>query len=122
MPTYEYACTDCAHQFEEFQSITAAPLRECPKCGRRTLRRLIGTGGGVLFRGSGFYQTDYRSESYKKAAEAESKAASGGRAAGDSKSGEVKPAGPARTADTAPSRRPASARPKGSDRKLPPGS
>jgi putative FmdB family regulatory protein len=92
MPTYEYACTDCEHQFEQFQPITAAPLRECPKCRRRTLRRLIGTGGGVLFRGSGFYQTDYRSESYKKAAEAESKAASGGSKDSASKPADAKPA------------------------------
>lgn len=78
MPTYEYACSRCGHQFEEFQSITAAPLRKCPKCAQRSLNRLIGTGAGIIFRGSGFYETDYRSESYKKAAEAEKKAASGG--------------------------------------------
>lgn len=71
MPTYEYLCERCSHQFEEFQSITARPLAVCPSCKRRTLRRLIGTGAGVIFKGSGFYQTDYRSESYKKAAEAE---------------------------------------------------
>ena len=75
MPTYEYACDACAHEFEEFQSITAPPLKKCPECGRPRLRRLIGTGAGVLFKGSGFYQTDYRSESYKKAAEAETKSA-----------------------------------------------
>src|SRR5262245_45019537 len=74
MPTYEYACEACQHEFEEFQSITAPPLKKCPKCGKPRLRRLIGTGAGVLFKGSGFYQTDYRSESYKKAAEAETKA------------------------------------------------
>src|SRR5262245_21648238 len=71
MPTYEYACDACKYEFEEFQSITAAPLKKCPKCGKPRLKRLIGTGGGVIFKGSGFYQTDYRSESYKKAAEAE---------------------------------------------------
>jgi putative FmdB family regulatory protein len=71
MPTYEYACEACKHEFEEFQSITAAPLKKCPKCGKPRLKRLIGTGGGVIFKGSGFYQTDYRSESYKKGAEAE---------------------------------------------------
>lgn len=76
MPTYDYRCDHCAHAFEEFQSITAAPLKKCPACGRRTLQRLIGTGGGIIFKGSGFYQTDYRSDSYKKAAEAETKAAS----------------------------------------------
>lgn len=71
MPTYEYACANCEHTFEEYQSITAPALRKCPACGKLKLQRLIGTGGGVIFRGSGFYQTDYRSESYKKAAEAE---------------------------------------------------
>lgn len=76
MPTYDYACEACRHEFEEFQSITAAPLRKCPSCGQPKLRRLIGPGAGVLFKGSGFYQTDYRSESYKKAAEAEKKPSS----------------------------------------------
>ncbi len=75
MPTYEYRCDACGHTLEEFQSITAAPLKKCPACGRSRLQRLIGTGAGVLFRGSGFYETDYRSESYKKAAEAERKPA-----------------------------------------------
>ncbi|MBL9030928.1 MAG: zinc ribbon domain-containing protein [Phycisphaerae bacterium] len=84
MPTYEYVCRACAHEFEVFQSMTEAPKRTCPACGKRTLERKIGTGAAVLFKGSGFYQTDYRSESYKKAAEAESKPA------GESKS-EAKP-------------------------------
>jgi putative FmdB family regulatory protein len=75
VPTYDYECEHCGHRFEAFQSITAAPIRECPACGRRKVVRLIGSGAGVLFRGSGFHQTDYRSESYKKAAEAESKSA-----------------------------------------------
>jgi len=78
MPTYEYRCTACQHTFEEFQSITAPPLRTCPQCGKRRLERLLGTGGGIIFKGSGFYITDYRSEAYKKAAEAEKKSASGG--------------------------------------------
>jgi len=69
MPTYDYVCDACGHQFEKFQSITARPIRHCPKCGKNQVRRLIGTGAGVIFKGSGFYQTDYRSESYHKAAE-----------------------------------------------------
>lgn len=77
MPTYEYACENCGHEFERFQSITAGPLKKCPVCGKLELRRLIGAGGGVIFKGSGFYQTDYRSESYKKAAESETKAQTG---------------------------------------------
>ena len=64
MPTYEYECTRCTHQFEKFQSMTAEPLKRCPKC-RCKVRRLFGTGAGIIFKGSGFYETDYRSESYK---------------------------------------------------------
>jgi len=71
MPTYEYKCEKCEYTFEQFQSITAKPLRRCPKCGANSLNRLIGTGTGVIFKGSGFYQTDYRSESYKKQQQAE---------------------------------------------------
>ena len=71
MPTYDYQCSACGHEFEEFQSITAAPLKKCPECGKSKLVRLIGTGAGVIFKGSGFYETDYRSDSYKKAAKAE---------------------------------------------------
>jgi putative FmdB family regulatory protein len=68
MPTYDYVCTECEHKFEEFQSITAKPLRKCPHCGKASLKRLIGTGAGFIFKGSGFYCTDYRSDGYKKAA------------------------------------------------------
>ena len=71
MPTYEYACEKCGHHFEEFQSITAKPLKKCPACGTSKLQRLIGAGAGVIFKGSGFYQTDYRSDSYRKAAAAD---------------------------------------------------
>jgi putative FmdB family regulatory protein len=73
MPTYDYMCESCEYEFEQFQTITAKPLRTCPKCGRKGLKRLIGTGAGVIFKDSGFYQTDYRSESYKKAQESEKK-------------------------------------------------
>ena len=68
MPTYEYACEKCGHKFEEFQSITANSLRKCPECGKMALKRLIGAGAGIIFKGSGFYQTDYRSDSYKSGA------------------------------------------------------
>ena len=66
MPTYDYICENCGYEFEQFQPITARTLRKCPRCGERELKRLIGAGSGVIFKGSGFYQTDYRSESYKK--------------------------------------------------------
>lgn len=75
MPTYEYECTSCRHRFEEFQSITAKPLETCPKCGRK-VKRLIGNGGGIIFKGSGFYQTDYRSKEYKEKSKAESQSSS----------------------------------------------
>lgn len=77
MPTYDYECSACGHTFEKFQSITAPAVRKCPKCGRRKVRRLIGTGAGVIFKGSGFYATDYRSDSYKKAAEKHKKTEGG---------------------------------------------
>lgn len=77
MPTYDYRCNACAHQFELFQSMSESARRKCPECGKLALERLIGTGAAVLFKGSGFYETDYRSPSYKKAAEAEKKAADG---------------------------------------------
>ena len=71
MPTYEYICENCACKFEQFQPIKAKPIRKCPKCGKRELKRLIGSGSGVIFKGSGFHQTDYRSESYKKGEKSE---------------------------------------------------
>ena len=71
MPTYDYKCANCDHLMEVFQSITAKPLRKCPECGKLKLQRLIGTGAGLIFKGSGFYETDYRSDSYKKGAESE---------------------------------------------------
>lgn len=68
MPTYDYRCEACSHQFEAFQSIKADPIRKCPKCSKSKVKRVIGAGGGILFKGTGFYQTDYRSKSYSDAA------------------------------------------------------
>ncbi len=68
MPTYDYECGACGHAFEKFQSITASAIRKCPECSKLKVKRLIGMGAGVIFKGSGFYQTDYRSDSYKQAA------------------------------------------------------
>ena len=73
MPTYDYVCQKCEHQFEQFQSITAKPSKKCPECGKMKLQRLIGAGAGIIFKGSGFYQTDYRSESYKQGKKNETK-------------------------------------------------
>ena len=66
MPTYDYQCESCGHQFELFQSMSAPVKRKCPECSKLKLKRLIGTGSGVLFKGSGFYETDYRSKSYEQ--------------------------------------------------------
>ena len=71
MPTYEYQCESCGHEFEQFQSIKAAPIKKCPSCGKNKVKRLLGTGAGFVFKGSGFYITDYRSEGYKQAAKKE---------------------------------------------------
>jgi putative FmdB family regulatory protein len=74
MPTYDYKCSNCNHTFEYFQPMSAAPLTECPEC-KGNLKRIIGTGSGPIFKGSGFYQTDYKgkSENSKKSSESESK-------------------------------------------------
>ena len=75
MPTYDYECKTCEHTWEAFQSIKAKPQRKCPECGKNSAKRVIGPGAGIIFKGSGFYITDYRSDSYKKAAEADSQPA-----------------------------------------------
>src|SRR5688500_7175147 len=112
MPTYDYKCEACGSTWEKFQSMSAAPIKVCPACKKPKARRLIGTGAGLIFKGSGFYITDYRSESYKKAAEGESKpAASDGKpaAAADSK-----PAAESKPADSKPA---ASSEPKPAPKK-----
>ncbi len=83
MPTYDYECDNCGHTFEKFQSIKAPSIRKCPVCGKLAVRRLIGTGAGIIFKGSGFYQTDYRSDSYNKEA-AKDKPSAGKKSSGDS--------------------------------------
>ncbi|MCE5326025.1 MAG: zinc ribbon domain-containing protein [Planctomycetaceae bacterium] len=83
MPTYDYQCLKCERTFEKFQSITSRPGATCPGCGSRKVRRLIGTGAGIIFKGSGFYCTDYRSDSYKASAKKESPAASSDTASKD---------------------------------------
>jgi len=86
MPTYEYECTKCGYEFERFQNMSDEPLKRCPKC-RCKVRRLIGSGAGIIFKGSGFYETDYRSKSYQDGAGKEAKAKKETKASGsDSKS------------------------------------
>ncbi|HEV8607648.1 MAG TPA: zinc ribbon domain-containing protein [Tepidisphaeraceae bacterium] len=99
MPTYEYKCDACGARFEKFQSIKSGPIRKCPKCGKSKVRRLISTGAGLIFKGSGFYITDYRSEAYKASAKSESgekpdssRTESGKPEAGKSESGKSEPA------------------------------
>lgn len=84
MPTYDYECRACGHAFELFQSMTEPVKKKCPQCGKLRLERLIGIGAGVIFKGGGFYETDYRSESYRKAAEADKSAASSSSGSSDS--------------------------------------
>jgi len=98
MPTYEYICEKCGHQFEKFQSISAPPLTTCPKdiCprqpwGKGKTKRAISGGAGLLFKGSGFYITDYRSEKYKEAAKKDSSSA---KTESKSSGGDSKPAAP----------------------------
>lgn len=92
MPTYEYVCQKCNHEFEKFQSIKDEPLKRCPECKGKVVRK-IGGGAGLLFKGSGFYITDYRSENYKKAAKSESATSS---AASSTTKSTTKPATPAK--------------------------
>ncbi|MBI5369217.1 MAG: zinc ribbon domain-containing protein [Planctomycetes bacterium] len=77
MPTYDYECGRCEHRFEKYQGINDPAVRKCPKCGRLSVKRLVGAGAALLFKGSGFYITDYRSKDYQAKAKADSSAAAG---------------------------------------------
>jgi putative FmdB family regulatory protein len=101
MPTYAYECAACGHGLEEFQTMTAKPLRKCPACKALKLKRLIGPGAGFIFKGTGFYITDYRSENYKEAAKKESGAT---KPAGDSKPKPAADAKPAAKSESKPAR------------------
>jgi len=96
MPTYEYKCDNCGYEFERFQPITSAAIKRCPECGKSKVRRLISTGAGLIFKGSGFYITDYRDKSYTDKAKAESGSSSGD-ASGDGKAETKSDAKPAET-------------------------
>jgi putative FmdB family regulatory protein len=122
MPTYEYICRACGHEFERFQSITSDPVRVCPECRLAKVDRKIGTGAGVLFKGSGFYETDYRSESYEKAKSAETRDAApkeaGGKETGATEVGSAPAESGTKRAETPPkSSTPAAATPPPSDSK-----
>lgn len=92
MPTYDYRCKKCGHTWETFQSIKAEPIKKCPECRKNQAERVIGPGAAILFKGSGFYLTDYRSESYKKAAAADKPASSSSEGSSGKSNGESKPA------------------------------
>ena len=90
MPTYDYVCDACGHAYELFQSMIDNVKKTCPKCGKKKLRRLIGAGSAIMFKGSGFYKTDYRSESYKKGAAADSAASGNAKTEGSKSEGSPK--------------------------------
>ncbi len=88
MPTYEYECTKCAHTFEKFQSMKDKPVQRCPEC-RHKVRKLLGTGAGIIFKGSGFYETDYKKKSgTPEKASAESSSSSTGTSKNNDKKGD----------------------------------
>jgi putative FmdB family regulatory protein len=98
MPTYDYVCTKCGHEFEVFQSMKDKPLTKCPKCKKGRVKRLIGTGAGLLFKGTGFYETDYKRKSgAKEKGESAPPASSGEKGAGDGKPAPATPATPAKS-------------------------
>jgi len=104
MPTYDYECKKCGHTWEAFESIKADPLKKCPGCKKNAAKRVIGPGAAILFKGSGFYLTDYRSDSYKKAAEADKKASEPAKSeskSSESKSSESKSSGSGKSSKSA---------------------
>ncbi len=107
MPTYDYVCEGCGHAFELFQQMSAPHETTCPECSEESLKRLVGTGAGVLFKGSGFYETDYRSASYKKAAESDKNAAKSDSSSKD-QSGDTKKSSTDSKAKDSPSKNPGS--------------
>ncbi len=110
MPTYDYRCSHCDHEFELFQSMSASVKKKCPACNKMTLERLIGTGAAVIFKGSGFYETDYRSKSYTADKEAESKAAKESSGSTESKTDKQSTPKPEKKAESKPAKSKAKAK------------
>jgi putative FmdB family regulatory protein len=115
MPTYEYVCSKCGHEFEKFQSMKDSPLSVCPadlcgkkKWGRGKVQKKIGSGAGLIFKGSGFYITDYRSESYKEAAKKDSSASTNSSSTSTSSESKTAPkdSKPATKAESKPAKAP----------------
>ena len=100
MPTYEYACPKCGHQFEQFQSMRDEPLKKCPKCKKAGLKRLVGGGAGLIFKGTGFYITDYKNKSGGQDAGAAKEGAGKKEGGGDAKPAEAKPAADSKSTST----------------------
>lgn len=122
MPTYEYACQKCGHEFEQFQSMRDEPLKKCPKCKKAGLKRLVGSGAGLIFKGSGFYITDYKNKSGGEKKDGGGEARTGDSKpseskSGDSKSGDSKPSSSETKTASAGSGDSASAKPSTSSRK-----
>jgi putative FmdB family regulatory protein len=103
MPTYDYKCPDCDHGFEAFHSMSADPIKDCPECEKSNVRRLIGTGAGLIFKGSGFYITDYRSKAYSESKKAESGSSGGGSEGGSKSESSSKESSPAPKSTPTPS-------------------
>ena len=111
MPTYDYECSACANRLEAFQSMSDPPLLKCPKCGKRRLKRLIGAGAGVIFKGTGFYTTDYRSSSYAASKKSDSEPAAKPETKTEAKSEtSAKPANATDGGQSAPAAPPASSK------------
>jgi putative FmdB family regulatory protein len=116
MPTYDYKCNACGHAFERFQSITSPPITKCPECGKNKVKRLLGTGAGLIFKGSGFYITDYRDSGYKEAAKKDSGSSSSSDSSSSSSGDSAKPA-TSESKPAAPAKSESKSPPKSSEKK-----
>ena len=95
MPTYEYECQSCEHEFEQFQSMKDDPLKECPECGKKKLKRKVGGGAGLIFKGTGFYITDYKKKGGGESKTSESKSTSDSKSTSSTTASTAAPAKPA---------------------------